>query len=328
MALTEQEQQGRRIGGSVIPKIVGVSRFGTALDAYRELTGEIRLDIESEDLDRGTFLEPALSRWAEKKLGDKFVKPSGTLVHPTLPFATYSPDGLAVEDQDLLLEIKSPGRFADGWGEEGTDQVPDDYAVQVQWGMFVTGRKVAAVCALIDGRLKVYRLVADVELHGILAEKAQAFIEKHVDPRVPPPLTFGDHAYIKAKYPTNHRPPLVFDLLTPAQKDLVTDYVSQHRVAASESDALEALEVAMKEMIADHAGIEFSEPVLLPGRVERVKRIDWKQNAPSKKTDWPSVAEYLRASVGEKEWTEAVDNFTTEKPGARPFVPRFEKVKK
>lgn len=331
----------RRIGGSVIPKIVGLSRFGTSLDAYMELRGEGVVEYEdgteaNEDIDRGNFLEPALREWAAKKLrAEGMVKPMETIVSPEDPWFTVSPDGLFYspkDEQAALLEVKAPGIWtADQWGEEGTDQVPDEYALQTQWGLMITKRNVGYVAALISGRLQIYRMVADVALHEALRKKASAFIERHVIPGVPPPVSFGDDEYLRKKFPRSNGVYLDFNQLSAGQQAMIRDFLTAY-VSHKEMEKIvdETWKPKMKELIGEHSGIQFATPIA------GCRRIDFNNNKDSLKIDWEQVARgvgnALAVALNNTDAAMATMNTLLEqysemKPGNRPLVPRMEKKK-
>lgn len=331
----------RRIGGSVIPKIVGLSRFGTPLDAYMELKDGVTVEYDeadeaNEDIDRGNFLEPALREWAAKKLkAEGMVKPHETIAMAIDPDFTYSPDGLFYSPADAapaLLEVKAPGVWtAADWGEEMTDQVPDEYAIQGQWGLMVTGRSVCYFAALISGRLKLFKMVADVALQTALQKKALEFMKNHVHPGIPPPVTFGDDEYLRKKFPRSNGVYLDFAQMTAGQQATVRDFLSAY-VSHKELEKIveKTWKPRMKEMIGEHSGIQF--PETLAG----CRRIDFNNNKDGLTIDWEQVARTvgnaLMVALNDKDAALATMNTALEmhsemKPGNRPLVPRMEKKK-
>jgi predicted phage-related endonuclease len=90
------------------------------------------------------------------------------------------------------VEIKT-ARTAEGWGESGTDEVPDAYAIQVQHGMAVTGLPRCDIAVLIGGSdFRIYAVERDHELIADLILAEAAFWAR-VDERVPPaPRTYTE----------------------------------------------------------------------------------------------------------------------------------------
>lgn len=322
----------RRIGGSMIAKILKLSKWGSPLDAYLELTkatpdGRDWVDAgaptATEDQRRGLFLEPAIREWTNARMPSyDFRKPvPGVLVHPEWEWATVSPDGLtgthpAVTTRpDALLEIKAPRR--DDlylWGEEGSDEVPTDALVQTHWGLMVTNAREGVVAALLGGDLRIFRVKRDPELEAKMLAKAKEFVERHVLPGIPPEPTFGDDDNVRRMFPRHEKPALLWANLTPTQQEVVTEYLSAYAEAKRAEKAVEGWEPQIKMLIADTEGI------IVPGG-----RIDWKVNRTGP-TRWKALAEELLASMPEEEVQRLLLSHAGEP--ARPLVPRIKEQKR
>jgi hypothetical protein len=306
----------RRIGGSMIAKVVGRSRWGTPLDAYLDLRGERPPEERTgEDIDRGNFLEPALREWAGKKLAVAFEKPTTSLVDPSWEWASVSPDGLSVLPPKTLLEIKAPRR-GDDWGEEGSDEVPTDALLQTHWGMMITGSESGVVAALLGGELRIFRVARDRELEAALMAKARQFVEAHVLPGVPPPATFGDDSAVLRMFPKSNGTKLAWDSLTPAGRDLIHGYLAAYREEKDAAARLERFEPEVKQLIGDAEGL------VLPPEVG--KRVDWKSNATGS-TRWKDLALSLLEGVDPADVERLKRQF--ESPPPRVLRPWFNKEK-
>lgn len=329
----------RKIGGSVIPQILGKSKWGSPLDAYLELRKEKENTTETtEDQDRGNFLEPALRAWAEKKTGIVFEKPAKTAVFEEWPFATYSADGLSVglvsgkgqPNPNTLLEIKSP-RFADlfEWGEPGTDEVPEPYLLQVAWGLMVTGRQRGIVAALIGGELRLYNIERNLDLERKMLDAAKRFVDQHVIPGVPPAPTFGDDAAILKRHPKNEKPAKKFSTLTAAEKDLLGSYLAAYQSNDHFEKLVLKYEPAIKDLIADADGIV--RDVMLPDMPEsfpRFDHVDWKRSKPSIGTgEAYKIMKELMEKLSPQEAAEMVAKHMP-KEGPRVLKPYFTNPKK
>lgn len=87
-----------------------------------------------------------------------------------------------------MVEFKTSSK-SDGWGEPGTDEIPDYYMTQVQHYLAVTGVKTADVAVLIGGNdFRIYTIEADEELQALLIERESEFWAL-VESRTPPDLT-------------------------------------------------------------------------------------------------------------------------------------------
>lgn len=102
------------------------------------------------------------------------------------PFMRANLDGIA--DDGRVVEFKTSSK-SDGWGEVGTDEIPDYYMTQVQHYLAVTGVKTADVAVLIGGNdFRIYTVEADEELQALLIERESEFWAL-VESRTPPDLT-------------------------------------------------------------------------------------------------------------------------------------------
>ena len=149
---------------------------------------------ETEDLKRGTFLEDGIARWyadrfglVEHNGGPALFEP-GTIRHPRRPIALCTPDRTCGPiGSGRILSIKAPRRGGDLWGEPGTDNVPGEYLLQLQWEWAICDAVAPKtlgdemhLAALIDGELVVYITRADRELQGWLLDTAEEWWARHV----------------------------------------------------------------------------------------------------------------------------------------------------
>ncbi len=129
MGLTPEQMQLRsdKLGASDAPAVLGVDPYRSAADVFLEKTGRCEPFAGNEHTRRGQYREPGLVMFAQDETGIEFF-PAPTFLHPSnLLLAT--PDRLSKSMTDGI-EAKSTG-LVDGWGEPGTDQIPDKVLVQV-----------------------------------------------------------------------------------------------------------------------------------------------------------------------------------------------------
>jgi len=186
------------IGGSDAAAALGLSKWKTPYQLYLEKTGEAEPELETWEMQRGKALEPALRQHYADTTGRVVSLPKSAIVHPKYSFMRYNPDGLP-DDPERLAEFKTAA-YGAGWGDEQSDEIPQEYAIQVQHGMFVTGRVVTDVTVSIAGNKPKYFIVeADKELQEMIIEKEAEFWDK-VENRLPPaPTTNEDVAKIYRK---------------------------------------------------------------------------------------------------------------------------------
>lgn len=170
------------IGGSDAAPACGLSKYKTTLELYLDKLGELE-STENEPMLWGHLLEPVIRQEYSNRTGRTVVVPPGIIRHPKVQFALMTPDGIA--DESRVLQVKT-ARTAEGWGEPGSAEIPQEYMLQVQHEMFVTQLEVADVAVLVGGSdFRIYVVEADADLQAMLIEQERAFWEC-VQKRNPP----------------------------------------------------------------------------------------------------------------------------------------------
>jgi putative phage-type endonuclease len=135
------------IGGSEIAAVLGLSPYESRFSLWHRKKGLIGAVEESEEMYWGKEHEPAICRRFAKEHPDLPLTIAPTYAHPARPWQIANPDRHAGPD---LLEAKT-SRDAEGWGEEGTAQIPVHYRAQCLHYMDVTGARRCWVAVLIAG---------------------------------------------------------------------------------------------------------------------------------------------------------------------------------
>lgn len=146
------------IGGSEIAAVMGLSPHESRFSLWHRKKGLIGPVEESEQMYWGKEHEPAICRRFAREHPEWFVRGAFTYAAPGRPWQIANPDrNLWPTDSHIddrvpaaVLEAKT-SRDADGWGEEGTDQIPVWYRAQCLWYMDVTGARRCYVAVLIAG---------------------------------------------------------------------------------------------------------------------------------------------------------------------------------
>lgn len=222
------DQRRLGIGGSDAAAALGLSKFKTPYQLYQEKIGEAEPEDEVWEMLRGKCMEPALRQHYADTTGREVTVMKNALVHPKYKFMRYNADGLTT---DRLQEFKTAS-YGKEWGEVGTDEIPQEYLIQVQHGMIVTQRQVADVTVSIAGnKPKYYEVEADRELQEMIIDGEAAFWENVEIRSAPAPVSNDDVAKMFKK--VNGMPitatPEVMEALTRLRvvrqnmKDLETD---------------------------------------------------------------------------------------------------------
>lgn len=135
------------IGGSEIAAVLGLSPYESRFSLWHRKQGLIGPVEESEEMYWGKVHEPGICARFAHEHPDLPLTTAPTYQHPDRPWQIANPDRHAGPD---LLEAKT-SRDADGWGEEGTDQIPVHYRAQCLHYMDVTGARRCWVAVLIAG---------------------------------------------------------------------------------------------------------------------------------------------------------------------------------
>ena len=191
------EERRGGIGGSDCAVVCGVSPWKSAYELYLEKRGEGPEQEDNESMYWGRALEPVVRQRYADEMGLTVTVPTAIMWHHEYPWMYCNPDGLTAE---RMVEIKT-ARFPAGWGEPGTDEIPEYYVLQCQHNMIVTGHPVADVPVLIGGSdFRIYEVQADPELQALIIRRESEFWEKVLAGEPPEPTTYKDMQLRFGKY--------------------------------------------------------------------------------------------------------------------------------
>lgn len=183
-------ERRKGIGGSDVAAILGVSPYRTALEVYLDKRGELIDQPENDAMRWGSRLEPVVRQEYSDQTGRAVLVPDHILRHDRHDFMLANLDGFTEDGR--IFEAKT-ARSGQGWGDPGTDEVPQGYLFQVQHYMAVTGYPVADVAVLIGGSdFRIYTVEADRDLHNMLVDAEAAFWQRVVDADPPEPVSMAD----------------------------------------------------------------------------------------------------------------------------------------
>lgn len=180
------------VGGSDCAAALGQSRWKSPYQLYCEKRGELEPVKQNWDMRRGKIMEPLLRQHYADTTGRTVKIIKGILVHPEFDFIRYSPDGLS--DDRRLQEFKT-ARSGKEWGDAGTDNIPQEYVLQVQHGLLVTGYEVADISVSIGGgEPQYFEVEADRELQGMIIDGLHEFWRRVKEGDAPEATTAEDVA--------------------------------------------------------------------------------------------------------------------------------------
>lgn len=181
------------VGGADIAAIIGLDRHTSAFKLYMEKRGELpplpRPAWLEEYADIGADMEEFIAQRFARMTGTA-VDRIGTLQHVDRPWMRVNLDRRVLGcDEPCFLECKNRSEYQlDDW----RDGVPDEPALQVHWGMAVSGYGHGHLAALIGGnKFRHTRIDKDARLQAHLVAAGDRFMER-VRTGAPPPIDGSD----------------------------------------------------------------------------------------------------------------------------------------
>lgn len=245
----EYRRQG--IGGSDTSVICGINRYKSPVELWMEKTGQLPPQEAGEAAYWGTVLESVVR--------SEFSKRTGIAVNPVCqilqsvenPFMLANLDGIC-EHPDYgacVFEAKTASAFKSG---EWEDTIPDEYQLQIQHYMAVTGYSAAYIAVLIGGNTFRYRLVErDEELIDMLVP-LEADFWNHVQANTSPPLDGSDASakFLSERFP--HSMPKSRIVLPDAAFDLLARYDAACEQVEVFTEQKQEAENLLKQMLGEH----------------------------------------------------------------------------
>ena len=195
---------------SAIPALYNCG-YTTQLDLYEKYKGIVRdAKLSEEALNRmefGKFFEDSVAQFFCKKMGLKVKKMGDGLLaywKKDMPYFICHPDRLGIgkdgKGRRFALEVKCVSPHAYGWGEDGSNEIPDMYYIQVQ-GYFACGVPcdVVYVAAMKGNAVFIYEILPDWEVVEDIRNRVKAAKESFDKDIMPDPSNW-DEAFRTYKY--------------------------------------------------------------------------------------------------------------------------------
>lgn len=316
------DDRSASIGGSDIPALLGIDRFGrTPYDVYLSKTEPPEPREPNAAMNWGTRLEPLIREDVEREQGVKF--PPITALSMTRPWATGHLDGW---DGKRVLEIKVTGDRT-GWGPDGSATIPLTVNAQVQHYLSITQADEALVAVLIGGTMPQRHVVPRNEKAiALIDEVVDDFWLNHVTKRVPPPWDGSDGAsrYLARRYPNNDGTEIIAER---DERNIIDELLWTRESIAKMEKHRDTLEQVIKDAMGE------ADLLLAPEA-----KISWRKTKPVTRVNWKALAEGYRALITDiLNGTNTVDPWlaldalrslhSVTKPGVRRFVVTPAKVR-
>ncbi|ABC61257.1 YqaJ viral recombinase [Geobacillus phage GBSV1] len=239
------------IGGSDAAAIAGLNKYKSPIQVYYEKVEGVKESVPSEAAYWGTILEDIVAQEFSRRTGLKVRRRNAILRHPEYPFMIANIDRLVV-GEDAGLECKTASEYLKDEWVEG-EKIPDQYFIQCQHYMAVTGRSRWYIAVLIGGNKFRWDVIErDEDIIRYLIEIESEFWQRVIEKR--PPEVDGSEAS------TN-----LLNLLYPVES-VVDDEAELPREVEALIAELEAVNAEIKQKSERKAEIENKIKALLGER--------------------------------------------------------------
>jgi putative phage-type endonuclease len=233
-AITEKQWLEIRkigIGGSDAGAVCGVNRWKSAMAVYLEKVGQLNLVEENEAIEWGKALEPIIKLKFQQRSGYRVEDVPYVLQHRKLPWMIANVDGIVeMEDGIGVLEVKNAGEFTRLEWEE--DRLPDNYYIQLQHYLEVTGLEYGIIVCLLGGKKLVWKKVPrDEQVIKYIVDIEEQFWKDVQNRIMPQPTgTAGDKELLQKLFVNEkHNSSIELSSLQP-QYDEYKDLIEQRKV--------------------------------------------------------------------------------------------------
>jgi putative phage-type endonuclease len=307
------------ITSSDLAAIMGLpGAYGSPMGVYLEKQGLLEKGEAPTWLEAGIRLQPVILEWYadDRAVAIEHADPYELVVCADHPILAASLDARWHQGDRRPVDAKNVRvRSADEWGEDGTDEIPARYVVQLHAQMLSTRTEISDLATLFAGADPGwFRVPYDAEIGAAIIEAAESFWTRHVLADVPPPVDGSDEwtRFLASRAQKTQ------DYLQ-ATPD-VLGWVEKMRDAVARKDEAKAEEDLAKNhiraFIGEHAGL-----------ITPYGKIHYKRNKDGHVVDHDAALRDLATKSG-VDLATFLTKFTTTKPGNRPLMPKLKEVSK
>lgn len=267
------------IGGSDASAVAGLNRYKSPVGVFLEKTGQIEPDEAGEAAYWGNVLEDVVAREFMLQTGLRVKRSHKLYQHPKYKFMLGNVDRLIMDKNGRglgILECKTASAYkASEWEN---DQVPDEYAIQLQHYMAVLGVEYGYFAVLIGGQKFQYKLVErNAKIIDSLISIEDEFWNKHIVPGIPPEVDGSDASteLLKHLYPISR--PASEIVFNDTQAQLVKQLIIAKEEAATAIEQVKQYENKLKSIMGDKEQAIHNGETLLTWKSTETSRIDSKR---------------------------------------------------
>lgn len=200
----------RIITPSKVPSILGISRWKSQYTLWHEMAGIVEpapiSDARQDDFDYGHACELAAREyWKFKNPGWRISQREVQLTNHDLPFDNLATVDLRGSRGQLrrVVEVKT-ARDLGEFGDDGSGEIPRDYAAQILMQMLITGwhDRADLVCWPQYGKPRIYHVEWDAEIADAVVQHCLAWTRSLADGDKPElDNTVSTYETVKALHP-------------------------------------------------------------------------------------------------------------------------------
>jgi len=306
------KEKGQSIGASDAAAVCGMSRWDSQHTLFLKKLGLLETE-ETEYMRWGIAHEATIADEYQRRfmsivvmepremqnpdvwsLGSLPTKKTGVLYHPDYPWMLCHIDRviMAGKDKFVGMEIKTADAAArQYWGAPGTDEIPQEYIIQVQHCMAVSGLTHFKVVVLFGGNnMQVYEVPRDEEFIELIIMLEETFMEMWRT-KEPPPVDESEGAKKFLDYWYQDIDDVEIPV-TPEIDQFATKFIQARALRNQAVDDLVGLGNRIKELMAEANATRIRGPEysIRWGKPYRRKSIDVKKllkelRAPQKTVD-------------------------------------------
>ena len=231
--------------------VCGINRYKSPVELWMEKTNQLSYQEAGEAAYWGTQLEALVRAEFTKRTGIEVEIVKQLLQSTDNPYMLANLDGVCHRPDygDCIFEAKTATAYKNS---EWDDAIPDEYVLQIQHYMAVTGFRAAFIAVLIGGNTFKWKLVErDDELIDMLIPFESVFW-RHVQDMTPPPLDGSDASakFLAERFPNSV--PQSQIALPPSATELLAQYDEACEDLDAATERKQKAENLLKEMLGEN----------------------------------------------------------------------------
>lgn len=285
------------IGGSDASVVCGINRYKSPIELWMEKTSRQPPQETGESAYWGTQLESIVREEFTKRTGLEVKLVKCILQSEEFPFMQANLDGVCHDPDygDCIFEAKTASAFKMG---EWENSIPDEYMLQIQHYMAVTGFKAAYIAVLIGGNtFKWQRIERDEEIISALIQLEKDFWDC-VETDTPPQIDGSEASakFLADKFAESKKSQIE---LPENAADLIRKYETANEQIKALTEEKQFAENLLKQMLGENEiGVIGGNIVSWKGvSQERLDSKTLKSEHPTLYKKYASISTYRRFSV-------------------------------